>query len=346
MIKASIIGATGYVGLELIRLLASHPDIELASLASQSYAGRRIEAVYPSLRGCVSKEICAPDAGAIGKNSDVVFTALPHGASGEVMPLLASAGCRIIDMSGDFRYDDPQVYEKWYGQPQPAPEIANQFVFGLPELHRKKIKKTRHVANPGCYTTASILALAPLLKAGLIQPDSITIDAKSGVSGAGRKPSQANHFPETDGNFKAYNPIAHRHTSEIEQELSHAAGQPIQLGFTPHLLPVKRGILATCYARLADRPDEAAFQKAYADMYADEAFITVNPHGDLPELKHVVGSNFVRIGYILDERLSRVLVVSCIDNLIKGAAGQAVQNMNLLFGLPEGTGLMSPAWYL
>lgn len=347
MIKASIIGATGYVGLELVRLLSAHPEVCIHHLSSQSYAGRRMEEVYPSLAGVLSREITAMQAKETGESSDVVFTALPHGASGEVIPQLAATGTRIIDMSGDFRYDDPAVYSQWYGMPQPAPEIAGQFVFGLPEIHREKIKKTRYVANPGCYPTASILALAPLLKAGIIAPEGITIDAKSGVTGAGRKPSQGNHFPETDENFKAYNPVVHRHTSEIEQELSHAAGASIQLGFTPHLLPVKRGILATCYARLAGSSSAEEISAAYAAFYTDEKdFVTVNKPGELPELKHAVGSNYARIGFILDERLSRVIVVSCIDNLIKGAAGQAVQNMNLLFGFAEDTALRAAAWYV
>ncbi|MGI5885208.1 MAG: N-acetyl-gamma-glutamyl-phosphate reductase [Candidatus Spyradocola sp.] len=339
MIKASIVGATGYVGVELVRLLAQHPAVEIAYLSSQSHEGEEISALYPSLMGTVQKELAALDPEKFAKESDVVFTSLPHGASGEVIPRLYEAGTRVIDMSGDFRYDDVKTYEAWYGVTHARPDLLDVSVYGLTELHREEIRGARLIGNPGCYTTCSILAAAPLLRAGLVSAQNIIIDAKSGVTGAGAKPTQGSHFCEVDESLKAYNVARHRHTSEIEQELTKAAGETVLVSFTPHLVPIKRGILSTVYLNLNKGVGEAEIRAAYEKAYAGEPFVTLMPAGKLPEVKYVTGSNRCAIGFVVDERLGRVVVCSVLDNLLKGAAGQAVQNMNLLFGLPETTGL-------
>lgn len=346
MIKASILGATGYVGAELVRLLYGHPNVEIAHLVSASNANNPLSSIYENLAGLALPKLESLNIDAVCHGSDVLFVSLPHGASKDVIPALYATGKKIIDMSGDFRYDDPAVYSKWYGVDHDAPELLKKAVYGLPELHREAIKSAQLIGNPGCYTTCSILALAPLLKAGAISTQNIIIDAKSGATGAGRNPSQALHFCEVDSSVKAYNVGTHRHTSEIEQELSKIANSSILLSFTPHLLPIKRGILATSYANLTTKADDAELISIFKEFYAKERFITVFDSGKLPEIKHVVGSNQVAIGLVVDVRLNRVVVVSCIDNLMKGAAGQAVQNLNILFGLDEKTGLDSPAWYL
>lgn len=346
MIRIGIVGATGYAGEELTRLLFSHPDAKITHLVSRSFAGKRLSEVYANY--APFNELLLEDLqiDTLAKDTDVVFTALPHGQSLQIVPQLIDAGVKVIDLSGDFRYDDAQTYETWYGIHHDQPSLLAEAVYGLPELYAEKIKKSRIVANPGCYTTASILALYPLLKEGLIQKDGIVIDAKSGITGAGRKEALPYAFCEADESFKAYGVTTHRHTSEIEQELSHAADSPVALCFTPHLLPVKRGILATCYTNLTPGTTAAAIAQAYEKMYKNKPFTTVLPHTVLPELKMVNGSNHCMIGYRIDPRLNRLIVVSCIDNLIKGAAGQAVHNMNLMFDLPETEGLPLVAWYL
>ena len=252
----------------------------------------------------------------------------------------------MIDLSGDFRYDDTDIYEQWYSLPHTAKEENKQAVYGLSEYYKKEIENTSFTSNPGCYTTTSILALAPLLKNGLIKPNGIVIDAKSGVTGAGRKESLTFSYCETADNFKAYSVVNHRHTSEIEEQLSKLSGNDIKLLFTPHLLPVKRGILATIYAELTDDANEASVAQSYLDAYGDKPFTHVLPKGKLPELKYVVGSNNCMIGYEFSPRTGRIVVVSCTDNLIKGAAGQAIQNFNIMNGLAETTGLPQVAWYL
>ncbi len=346
MIKAGVLGATGYAGIETVRLLARHPGCELTMVVSQTFKGQKISDVYQSLRGVcdlVCEELSVEEA---ARRCDVVFTALPHGASKEVIPALYGAGLRVIDLSGDFRYNDVKVYEKWYGQPHSAPELLKESVYGLCELHRDEIKRTRLVGNPGCYTTCSILAMAPLVKNGLIDNSSIIIDAKSGVSGAGRGLALDYHFCECTENMKAYKLATHRHTSEIEQELSLLAGEEIVLSFSPHLVPMKRGIFATCYANLREYRSAAELLGLYREFYGGEYFVRVYDEGELPESNHVAGSNFADIGLVVDKRLNRVIVVAAIDNLVKGAAGQAVQNMNLMFGLDEKTGLEQPGLYL
>lgn len=344
-IRAGVLGATGYAGIELVRLLLSHPEVEITYIVSNSYVGQKISEVYPHLKSVFELECSELDEEKAAALCDIVFTALPHGASKKVIPALYEKGLKIIDLSGDFRYDDVKVYETWYGESHPAPELLKKAVYGLPELHRSQIKKTDIIGNPGCYTTCSILGLAPLLAKGLCETKNIIIDAKSGVSGAGRGLAVDYHFCECTENMKAYKIATHRHTSEIEQELSNLAGEPIVLSFTPHLVPMKRGIFATCYANLKAPMQSEELKKVYQDYYQGEYFVRVYQDG-LPESNHVAGSNFVDIGVSVDPRLNRAVIVSCIDNLIKGAAGQAVQNMNLLFGLEESAGLKNAGFYL
>ncbi len=343
MVNTSILGATGYAGIELLRLLSRHPRSVIRHAVSKSFAGKSIREVYPSFAasGVVFEDM---DLEAVAKDTELVFTALPHGLSQEVVTFFYDKNIKVIDLSGDFRYDDPAAYEQWYKAKHQHPQLLQKKVYGLCELYRDEIKKTRLIGNPGCYTTCAILPLYPLLQTGLILPGHIIIDAKSGVSGAGRTEKLPYTFCEAGQSFKAYGIATHRHTSEIEQELSKAAGAPIALSFTPHLLPVNRGILATIYADLnggVTRPD---ILKAY-ERYQNEPFVHVLPEG-LPELKHVNGSNNCMIGFVIDERLNRLIIVSALDNLVKGAAGQAVQNMNILCGFEETLGLSDTAWYL
>ena len=339
--KVSVIGATGYSGAELMRILSGHKEISIAHAVSKSFAGQNMSDIYPSFISCdyTLEEL---DVKAVCADSDIVFTCLPHGTSSQVVPALLKQGVKVIDLSGDFRYNDASVYEKWYNTTHEAKHLLDKSVYGLPELYRAKIEKAKLIGNPGCYTTSAILALAPLLGAGLVDPSTIIVDAKSGVTGAGRSAKLANIFTEVDESFKAYGVATHRHTSEIEQELSISAGEEVQISFTPHLLPIKRGILSTIYA--ATNADEEQIAAAYA-AYENEPFVTVTG-GSLPEIKHVAGSNNCAIGYKIDKRLNRIIIVSCIDNLIKGAAGQAVQNMNIMCGFDECEGLNKTGWYL
>lgn len=345
MIKAAVLGATGYAGIELVRLLTNHPGVSIEILGSQSFDGQSISDVYPNFKGVLDKKCEKVDVDAVAK-CDVAFTALPHGASKEVIPSIIEKGVKVIDLSGDFRYDDIEVYEKWYGQKHSSPELLKESVYGMPELYRDKIKSARLIGNPGCYTTCSILGAYPLLKSGIGSSENIIIDAKSGVTGAGRGLSQQVHFCECTENMKAYKVATHRHTSEIEQELSHASDKPVMVSFTPHLIPVKRGILSTIYINLNKKQTTEELTELYKDFYKDEFFVRVKDAGKLPESKHVAGSNFVDIGVVADERLNRAVVVSSLDNIVKGAAGQAVQNMNIMFGLDEKTALESAGFYL
>lgn len=346
MIRVGVLGATGYAGIETVRILTCHPEVKITKLISKSFAGKKISEVYPSLKNICDIECETLDVDDIAKNCDVVFTALPHGASKTIIPEIYNRGIKIIDLSGDFRYDSKEVYEKWYGEPHSAPEILEKSVYGLCEIHRDKIKDATIVGNPGCYTTCSILALYPLLKSGVVKKDNIIIDAKSGVSGAGRTEKLPYSFCECTENMKAYKIATHRHTSEIEQELSHAAGEEVMVSFTPHLIPLKRGILSTCYANLEKDITDDEVYEVFAKFFENEHFVRVLKPGSLPETKNVAGSNFVEIGFKIDKRLKRIVVSSAIDNLFKGAAGQAVQNMNIMFGLNENTGINVPAFYL
>ena len=345
MIKVAVLGATGYAGIELVRLLTNHPEVEICVLGSQSFDGQKISDVYQNLRGILDKECEKVDLDKVAE-CDVAFTALPHGASKDVIPSIIERGVKVIDLSGDFRYDDIKVYEEWYGQKHSSPELLAESVYGMPELHREKIKKARLIGNPGCYTTCSILGAAPLLAKGLGDSKNIIIDAKSGVTGAGRGLALQTHFCECTENSKAYKVASHRHTSEIEQELSNVSGKEIVLSFTPHLIPQKRGILSTIYINLTKPCTTEEIVELYKEYYKDEFFVRVKNAGELPETKHVAGSNFVDIGVVVDKRLQRAIVVSSLDNVVKGAAGQAIQNMNLMFGFDEKTALDHPGFYL
>lgn len=346
MIKVSVLGATGYAGVELVRLLTKHSKVCITHLVSKSYAGKKLSQVYPSFAGVLDIVLEDMDIDAVSSDSDVVFTALPHGAAKEVIPQLVERGVRVIDFSGDYRYKSKDVYEKWYGEKHTSPHLLEKSVYGLCELYRDKIKKAGLVGNPGCYTTCSILALAPLVSNKLIDIKSIIIDAKSGVTGAGRTTSLDYSFCECTENMRAYKIATHRHTSEIEQELSILAGEDIVLSFTPHLVPLKRGILATCYANLKNSKTTDEIIGIYKEFYKGERFIRIYEKGMLPDTKNVAGSNFVDMAVVVDERLNRVVVVSCLDNIIKGAAGQAIQNMNIMFGINEHEGIDSAAFYL
>lgn len=336
----SVIGATGYAGAELMRILSGHKKIAIKHAVSKSFAGKMMSEIYPNFMGCDFllekldiKKICS--------DSDIVFTCLPHGTSGEVVPLLLNEEVKVIDLSADFRYNDAATYEKWYNTSHLAKELLKQSMYGMPELYREQIKDAKLVGVPGCYPTSAILALAPLLKAGLIETSGIIIDSKSGITGAGRSTKLPLLFCEAGENFKAYGLATHRHTSEIEQELSLAAKVDIALSFTPHLLPIKRGILSTIYAQI--KASTQQIEKAY-NIYKNEPFVHIT--NGLPEIKHVKGSNNCAIGYQIDERVGRIIIVSCIDNLIKGASGQAVQSMNIMCGFDETEGLNDLGWYL
>lgn len=342
--KVSIVGATGYTGEELLRILAGHPAVELAYITSESQTGEPINSIYPHFNKFYNKRLASlSQLDEIGANSDAVFIGLPHGHAMEAGKKLLGQGVRVIDLGADYRFSDTAVYEKWYKVPHTHPDAPA--VYGLTELYRDKVKNAAIVGNPGCYTTASILALAPLVKHQLIDPVSIIVDAKSGVSGAGRGLSLGSHFSETFENVQAYNIAGHRHTPEIEQALTGLAGAEIVITFTPHLIPMTRGILSTCYGRLKDGVNVEQIDQAYESMYGDEFFIRLLGRGGYPCTKHTRGSNFCDLGWHVDNRTRRVVAVSAIDNLVKGAAGQAVQNLNVMFGLAETTGLMQVPLY-
>lgn len=338
MIKVSIIGATGYAGAELLRLLYNHLQVEVVHITSESYTGKAISEVYPHLRGLYDlKLISMKDLDTIAKDSDFVFIGLPHGHAMEVGKALADTDVRIIDLGADYRFDNTSVYEQWYKVPHTHKDAAR--VYGLAELYRDEIKSAKIIGNAGCYTTASILALAPLVKNEFIETDTIIIDAKSGTSGAGRSPKLMNHYPEFYDNFKAYGVATHRHTPEIEQALAHLCGRRVTLNFTPHLVPMSRGILSTCYANIKQWVTPEMIDSAYNDMYGSEFFIRLLGRDGYPSTKEVRGSNFCDIGWHIDLRTGRIIVLSAIDNLVKGAAGQAIQNMNIACGFDEKTGL-------
>lgn len=341
MIRVGIAGATGYTGIELVRLLSRHPQAKVVYATSEQYQDQPLTAVYPHLGGEVAVTAAALDAAELGRQCDVVFTALPHGVPLQIVPALLAAGARVIDLGADFRLRDGAEYAKWYGLEHTAPSELAQAVYGLPELFRDQVRGARLVANPGCYPTAAALAAAPLLQAGLVEPDSLIVDAKSGVSGAGRGLKVGVHFAEVYENFSAYGIAGtHRHTPEIEQTLAAVAGQPLTISFTPHLVPMVRGILVTLYGKLTRSVTTQEVLQVCAEHYDREWFVRIRPEGNIPQTKEVLGSNFCDIGARVDPRTGRVLVVAVIDNLVKGAAGQAVQNMNLQFGLAENTGLM------
>lgn len=345
MIKAGIIGATGYAGAELVRLLAGHPEVNLVALTTQSYGGVPFGEVYPHLDRYVSMVGEELNLTALAERADVIFTALPHGHAVPVAAEAAGYGKKLIDLGADFRLQDPATYEAWYKVVHQRHDLLDGAVYGLPELYRGAIRGAMLVANPGCYPTSAILGLAPLLKKGLLDTGSIIIDSKSGVSGAGRGLSLATHYGEVNENIRAYNVAIHRHTPEIEQELGRLAGGQLTVSFTPHLTPMTRGILSTMYGNLKQSLTGQEVLKLYHDFYAGENFIHILPGGKLPSTKNVWGTNRCAIAPVVDPRTGRVVVVAAIDNLIKGAAGQAVQNMNLMFGLPENMALEQPGMY-
>ena len=339
MIKAGIIGATGYAGQQLASLLVNHPEAEIKFVSSNSYAGQLFSDIYPQFYKILDMPLLSTEeAKAAMSDVDVVFTALPNGLVFELAQLALEKGIKIIDFSADFRLDDPEVYEEWYKTEHTAKDLISKQVYGLAELWRDKIKGADLIANPGCYTTASILAISALLREdGLVDTDHIIIDAKSGITGSGRKKDLSLLYAEAGESVKAYGIAHHRHTPEIEQELSKVAGKEIQVQFTPHLMPMKRGILATIYVDLKKDVTEDDLYAIYEKYYGDENFIRIRR--GMCETRFVVGTNFCDISVRVDQRTHRAIITSCIDNMVKGAAGQAVQNMNAAFGLEETAGL-------
>ncbi|MDA8164870.1 MAG: N-acetyl-gamma-glutamyl-phosphate reductase [Desulfobacteraceae bacterium] len=338
MIQVGIIGASGYTGAELARLLCRHPEVELTVVTSRQYAGQPLSRVFPSLQGRVDLACENLDAAELAARADLFFAAVPHQTAMAIVPQLLAAGKKVVDLSADFRIRDAAVYEQWY-QPHTAKDVLAEAVYGLPELHREAIQKARLVANPGCYPTSALLGLAPLLKAGLVDPETLIIDSKSGTSGAGRGAQVGTLYCEVADGFRAYKVGEHRHTPEIEQEIGRLCGRPVTVSFTPHLVPMSRGILSTIYARLLRKTTPQEVGSLYADFYRNEPFVRLCAAGTYPATQYVRGSNCCDIGCKIDERTGRIVVLAAIDNLVKGAAGQAVQNMNLVCGLEEGLGL-------
>ena len=339
MIRVAIVGASGYTGIELLRILQCHPEAVVTCLTSEQSAGKRISDVFPSVRTRCDLQLENLEPAAVADKADVIFTALPHKAAMEVVPTFLKLKKRVIDLSADYRLKDAAEYAAWY-EPHLNPELLDKAVYGLPELRRGEIAKARLIANPGCYPTSVILGLAPLLKKGLIDPATIIVDSASGVTGAGRGAKVDNLYCEVNEGFKAYGVGGvHRHIPEIEQELSVLAGTKIALTFTPHLVPMDRGILSTIYSQPRKEAKLTDLLTLYRDFYQGEPFVRVLPEGVFPSTAYVRGSNFCDIGVTVDRRTGRLIVVSAIDNLVKGASGQAVQNMNLLCGLPENLGL-------
>lgn len=336
--KIGIVGATGYTGVELLRLLVNHPEVEITYVTSREQAGHRVDALFPNLRGYLDLTFSTPSDEALSE-CDLVFFATPNGIAMKSAQVLLDNGTKVIDLAADFRIKDVGVWEKWYGMQHASPQLVEEAVYGLPELNRAAIRQARLVANPGCYPTAVTLGLLPLVESGLVDPDSIIADTKSGVSGAGRKAEVHTLLAEAGDNFKAYAVPGHRHQPEIAQMLSLIGKTPISPVFVPHLLPMIRGIHATLYAMLTT---EADLQQLYSARYADEPFVDVMPAGTHPETRSVRGANMCRIAVHRPGKGKRVVVLSVIDNLVKGAAGQAVQNMNLMLGLAEQTALQQP----
>ena len=339
MIKVGIIGATGYAGGELVRILIGHKDAEIVWYGSRSYVDQKYADVYRNMFQIVDAKCMDDNMDELAEQVDVIFTATPQGLCASLINEEILSKTKIIDLSADFRLKDVKVYEEWYKIEHKAPQYIDEAVYGLCEINRDKVKDARIVANPGCYTTCSILTAYPLAKEGLIDMSTLIIDAKSGTSGAGRGAKLPNLYCEVNENIKAYGVATHRHTPEIEEQLGYAAGEKVVLNFTPHLVPMNRGILATEYAKLTKKVTYEEVKANYDKYYADEKFVRVLEKDQCPETKWVEGSNYVDIGFKIDERTGRIIMMGAIDNLVKGAAGQAVQNMNLLFGLPESEGL-------
>ena len=340
MIKAGIIGSTGYAGGELVRILTGHKDVEIKWFGSRSYIDKKYASVYQNMFQLVD-DVCKDDnMEQLAKEVDVIFTATPQGLCASLVNDEILSKVKVIDLSADFRIKDVKTYEEWYKIEHKSPEFIDEAVYGLCEINRDKVKECRLLANPGCYTTCSILSLYPLVKEKLIDPNTIIIDAKSGTSGAGRGAKIPNLFCEVNESIKAYGVTTHRHTPEIEEQLGYAYGSPIMINFTPHLVPMNRGILVTAYASLKEKVDYDTVRAAYDKYYANERFVRVLDKDVCPETRWVEGSNYVDVNFKIDERTGRIIAMGALDNLVKGAAGQAVQNMNIMFGLPEEEGLL------
>lgn len=339
MIKVGIIGATGYAGSELVRILLAHKDAEIVWYGSRSYIDKKYASIYQNFFQLVDAKCMDDNMAALAEQVDVIFTATPQGLCASLIDEEILEKVKIIDLSADFRIKDVKVYEEWYKIEHKSPQYIGEAVYGLCEINREDVKKARLVANPGCYTTCSILTCYPLVKEGLIDPDTLIIDAKSGTSGAGRGAKVDNLFCEVNENMKAYGVASHRHTPEIEEQLGYACGKEIKLNFTPHLVPMNRGILATAYASLTREVTYEEVKAVYDKYYGEEKFVRVLEKDVCPQTKWVEGSNYVDVNFKIDPRTGRIIMMGAIDNLVKGAAGQAVQNMNLLFGLKESEGL-------
>ncbi len=344
MFKVAVVGATGYTGLELVRLLHQHPLMEVVDVTSESYSGKAYGDVFPGMRGICDLELLPFDPDRVADVADMAFVCLPHGSSMKATSELVRRGLKVVDLSGDFRFRDRSLYELWYRVSHTAPELLEGAVYGLPEIFRDAIAESRLVANPGCYATSVILALYPLVSGGFVR-GVVVADCKSGVTGGGRKLNQRFHFPECNESFMAYSVSGHRHNPEMEDVLRRATGIEVNILFVPHLVPMNRGILSTIYVELAESVDVGAVERAFRDTYDKEPFVRVYPAGELPTTKDVRGTNFCDIGFIYREDAKRLVIVSAIDNLVKGASGQAVQNANIMLGIDETTGLSkAPLW--
>ncbi len=345
--KIVVIGATGYVGTEVVRLLSQHPNVEITGLVSKSFAGRPFSDIYPNFKNIIDMELMDMDIDKLCEKGDIFITALPHEASRDIIPELIKRGKRVLDHSAAFRFRKKDVYETWYKTTHGMDDLLENAVYGLPEIYRDKISDCALVANPGCYPTCTILGLAPLIKNKLVHFDNIVIDAVSGVSGAGRKSDLSYSFCEVDENYKAYGVTNHRHTPEIEQELSLLGQSDVLISFTPHLMPIKRGMMCTSYLSLKDNTwSQESLNELYKKFYKDEFFVRVLSPGAVPETKNVAGSNFIDISTHYDKRTNRAIIISAQDNLGKGAAGQAIQCLNIMLGLDEKSGLCAPPFYL
>ncbi len=339
MIKVGIIGSTGYAGAEIVKLIQNHPEAEVVWFGSKSFEGEPFASVYRNMFELVDEKCLGDNIDELADKVDVIFTATPQGLCSKIINEDVLSKTKVIDLSADFRIKDVDVYEKWYGIKHESPEFIDEAVYGLCEINRDKTKNARLIANPGCYTTCSILSIYPLVKEGLIDPKSIIVDAKSGTTGAGRGAKVANLFCEVNENIKAYGVTTHRHTPEIEEQLSYAADEDVVINFTPHLVPMQRGILVTAYANLTKDVTYDEVKAVYDKYYNDEKFVRVLDKDLCPETRFVANSNYTDINFKIDERTGRIVMMGALDNLVKGAAGQAVQNMNIMFGLPEETGI-------
>ncbi len=339
MLKVAICGGSGYAGAELLRLLILHPQVKITAVTSQKSAGKKVTDLFPHLFACNHLTYEPLEREKILSKADLFFMALPHAASQQSVDFFVKHGKKVIDLSADYRLRDAGTYEEWYKVPHKYPGTLKKAVYGLPELHRKRISKACLVANPGCYPTSAIIGLFPAVKSGIIRPESIIVDSKSGTTGAGRQSDVAFSFCEVNEGFKAYSIAVHRHTPEIEQELALAAGKTVKINFTPHLVPIDRGILSTIYAKLARNDDVRSIHELYNKTYAREPFTRVLPIGKFPNVKNVRGTNYCELGLTVNKRTDTLIVVTAIDNLQKGAAGQAVHNMNIMMGFAEEAGL-------